>query len=122
MDARFIFTLIVTLPVLASLVNGMIIFFLGIPIFQTILISALLGLILGGLIGSLYNLVTFSTGAILSCYFGIMGPMISTPIVSSELCGFAAAGGTFANSLSMTLLGILAVALIAFLCRYTYKI
>ncbi|MBM7693055.1 putative membrane protein [Peribacillus deserti] len=122
LDSRFIFTMLFTLPALASIVNGMVVFFLGVNIFASILISAVLGLVLGGLIGSLFNFFTFSIGAVTSSYFGIMGPMISTPIVSSELCGFAASGGALANSLSLTFLGFCLTAFLTSLFIYIYKV
>ena len=105
LDVRIVVTLLLTLPPLVSLINGMLIFFMGYDVFFSILVSGLLGLITGSLAGSLYNLITLSFSSIISFYFGLMGPMIATPLISPNLCGIYIEGSTQTYILLMSLLG-----------------
>ena len=115
LDIRFIITLLFTVPSLVSLVNGMLIFFLDFSVFMSILISGILGLLIGGLIGSLYNLITFSISSLNGFYFGLMGPMIATPIISPNLCGIFTLGYPNTNILLLSTLGTLLVCVFSLL-------
>lgn len=115
LDIRFVSTLLFTVPSLISLVNGMHIFFLVQSVFISILISSILGLLMGGLIGSLYNLITFSISALNGLYFGLMGPMIATPIISPNLCGIFTLGDPNINILLLSTLGAFLVCVFSLL-------
>lgn len=115
LDVRFVMTLLFTIPSLISLVNGMLIFFLGLSVFMSMLISSILGLLIGGLIGSLSNLTTFSISALNGFYFGLMGPMIATPIISPNLCGIFTLGSPNINILLLSTLGALLVCVFSLL-------
>ena len=110
-----LFLICVTIPSLISLVNGMLIFFLGLSVFMSMLISSILGLLIGGLIGSLSNLTTFSISALNGFYFGLMGPMIATPIISPNLCGIFTLGSPNINILLLSTLGALLVCVFSLL-------
>ena len=105
LDIRIVVTLFLTLPPLVSLINGMLVFFMGFSIFSSIVVAGFLGLLIGGLVGGLSNLVTFSFSSIISFYFGLMGPMIATPLISPNLCGIYIVGSTQTFILLLSALG-----------------
>ena len=115
LDIRSVITLVFTIPPLVSLVNGMLIFFLDFSIFLSILFSGVLGLLIGGLIGSLFNLITFCISSLNGFYFGLMGPMIATPIISPNLCGIFTLGDSNINILLLSTLGALLVCVFSLL-------
>ena len=115
LDIRFVFTLLLTFPPLVSLINGMLIFFMDFSMFVSILISGFLGLLIGGLIGSIFNLITFSFSSLISFYFGLMGPMVATPIISPNLCGIYTLGDSDTNILLLSSLGSILISMFSML-------
>ena len=115
LDIRLVFTLLLTFPPLVSLVNGMLVFFLEFNVFLSILISGFLGLLMGGIIGSLFNFITVSLSSLISFYFGIMGSMVATPIISPNLCGIYASGESDTNILLLSSLGAIFISVFSIL-------
>ena len=115
LDIRFVVTLLLTYPPLVSLINGMLIFFIGINVFSSVILAGFLGLLIGGLIGTLFNLVTFSLSSLISFYFGLMGPMIATPLIAPILCGIFTAGDSYTYILLLSSLGTLLIVVFSLL-------